>query len=285
MSAAAPVGVFDSGLGGLSVAREIRRLLPSEPLVYFADTARCPYGGRPLEEIRLLSREAARQLQARGAKAIVVACNTASGAALETLRAELSIPIIGLEPAVKPAAERSRAGSVGVMATTATLKTERFQRLLDSYANGIRVVPQACPGLVELVEEGQVAGEGVRAKLEPLIAPLRAAAVDVVVLGCTHYPFLRAEIERALGPGVLVLDSGEAVARQVERVLADEGLLAPREGDGGMLRLLTTGSAAEVAPVAERLWGGAVEVLEVPPAPIPSEAAPEPPPRERATDR
>lgn len=258
MTPAAPVGVFDSGLGGLSVAREIRRRLPAEDLLYAADTAYCPYGGRSLEEIRERSLTVARALRERGARAIVVACNTASGAALETLRAHLDVPVVGLEPAVKPAAEGSLRRRIGVMATAATLRTERFDRLTARYAHDVEVHAVACPGLVELVEAGETGGPRVRATLEALLEPLRAAEVDQVVLGCTHYPFLRDAIAEVLGPGVRIVDSGGAVARQVERVLGEGG--GVRAGGEGSIRVLTTGDPARVAPVVERLWGSALPV-------------------------
>lgn len=250
-----PIGIFDSGVGGLSVAREIRALLPSEPLLYLADTANCPYGGRSLDEIRDLSLAAGRELVARGAKLVVVACNTASGAALETLRETLPVPVVGMEPAVKPAAAATRAGKVGVMATAATLRTERFERLTRNHAGEVHVVAQACPGLVEMVEAGELAGDRVRATLHGLISPLREAGVDSVVLGCTHYPFLRDAIQEALGPHVHVIDSGEAVARQVERVMIESDARAPASEEGGELDLLTTGDPESVRGVAERLWG------------------------------
>jgi glutamate racemase len=249
----APVGIFDSGLGGLSVAREIRALLPAEPLLYLADSAHCPYGGRSLQEIQSLSMAAVDILVQRGAKVIVVACNTATGAALEMLRATYTLPIVGVEPAVKPAVAASFKRRVGVMATTATLRTERFASLVSRFADDALVFPQPCPGVVELVESGVTDRRRVRAVLEPFVAPLRDAGVDTVVLGCTHYPFLRASIAALLGPGVRLIDSGNAVARRVERVLWDAGALV---GTGeGEVRLLTTGRPASVAAVAERLWG------------------------------
>lgn len=250
-----PIGIFDSGVGGLSVAREIRARLPSESLLYLADTANCPYGGRSLAEIEDLSLAAGHELVARGTKIVVVACNTASGAALETLRRALPVPVVGMEPAVKPAAAATRAGKVGVMATAATLKTERFGRLTRNHAGEVTVVAQPCPGLVELVEAGELSGDRVRTTLHDLITPLREAGVDSVVLGCTHYPFLRDAIQDALGPDVHVIDSGEAVARQVERVLIEARARAPAGEDGGELDLLTTGDAESVKAVAERLWG------------------------------
>jgi glutamate racemase len=253
----APLAVFDSGLGGLSIAREIRRLLPGEDLVYFADTAFCPYGGRPNAEIRDRSSLIARELSALGAKALVVACNTASGAALETLRAELPIPVIGTEPAVKPAVALTRNGRVGVMATTATLRSERFARLLRDYAGDAEIVAEACPGLADLVEQGHTEGPAVEARLRELLAPLRSAGVDTLVLGCTHYPFVAGAVGRVMGPEVRLVETGEAIARQTAAVLESSGQLAA--GSEGNFRLLTTGAADAVSAVATRLWGSTVQ--------------------------
>lgn len=253
-----PVAVFDSGLGGLTVAREIRAFLPAEELVYLGDGAYCPYGGRPLEWIRDRSVAIGRFLAGEGAKALVVACNTASGAALEALRETLSIPVVGMEPALKPAATESRTGKVGVMATEGTLRSERFARLVSEHGEGVEVVAQACPGLVELVEEGRFEGPEVRRALEGLLEPLCAAGVDTVVLGCTHYPFLSEVISEVLGPRVRLVDSSPAIARQTRRVLEERGELA--EGGAGGVRILTTGDPAEVRPIVERLWRESVEV-------------------------
>jgi glutamate racemase len=255
-----PIGVFDSGVGGLSVAREIRRRLPAESILYFADTAYCPYGGRPLDEIRARSLAIGAELVRRGVKVIVVACNSASGAALEALRAAFTIPIVGLEPAVKTGVAATRSGRVGVLATAATLQAERFDRLANTFATDVELFPQACPGLVDLVEAGRTRGPEVRQVLEPLLTPLRDAGVDTIVLGCTHYPFLADAVRDVMGSGVSILDSGDAVARQVERVLREGSGL--RESGSGAITLLTTGGASEVATVAERLWG----------SPIPSES-------------
>lgn len=255
---AKPVGIFDSGIGGLSVAREIRATMPAEPLVYLADTAYCPYGGRPTQQIQARSVAAVAELISQGCKAVVVACNTASGAALELLRAEFSIPIVGLEPAVKPAAEATRNGRIGVMATAGTLGSERFARLVNTYARGVQVVPVACTGLVELVEAGETQGELAIGALEELLAPMRDAQVDTVVLGCTHYPFLRAAVSQVMGTEVQLLDSGRAVAKQLERVLRELDSCAPnRPAD---IRMLTTGDPAGVAEVVGRLWGVALPV-------------------------
>jgi len=254
----APVGIFDSGIGGLSVAREIRRELPAEHLLYLADSAYVPYGDRTVEEVRARTLAAGRWLQDQGAKVLVVACNTASGAALELLRERLSIPVVGLEPAVKPAVRESRNGRVGVMATVGTLRSERYARLVEAYANGSQVLAQPCPGLADLIEDGHLDDDELRARLAEFAAPLREAGVDTVVLGCTHYPFVREQIAAALGPEVRLLDSGPAIARQTARVLREAGALEP-EG-AGSLRILTTGDPAEVAGVSARIWGAPLPV-------------------------
>jgi glutamate racemase len=264
---AGPVGIFDSGIGGLSVAREIRRLLPPEHLLYLADSAYVPYGDRAVDEVRARTLAGGRWLQEQGARVVVVACNTASGAALELLREHLAIPVVGLEPAVKPAVAASRNGRVGVMATVGTLRSERYARLVETYANGSRVIAQPCPGLADMIEDGHLDDDLLRERMAEYTAPLKAAGVDTVVLGCTHYPFVRGQIAAALGPEVQLLDSGPAIARQTARVLREAGELEP-EGPGS-LRILTTGDPAEVGAVAARIWGAPLPVehvdLAVPP--------------------
>lgn len=259
----APVGVFDSGVGGLSVAREIRRALPAEHLLYVADTAYVPYGDRGEDEVRTRTLAIGEWIQSQGAKVLVVACNTASGAALEALRETLAIPVIGLEPALKPAVRQTRNGRVGVMATSGTLRSARFQRLVDNYADGVQVVRDPCSGLADLVEDGLLAGPELAERMEAYVAPLREAGVDTVVLGCTHYVFVRDAIREALGPGVHLLDSGEAIARRTRQILQEAGAL--EQGGVGTVRILTTGDPAEVASVVHRLWGdpAGVERLEV----------------------
>ena len=258
---AAPIGIFDSGVGGLSVAREIRRTLPAEELLYVADTAYCPYGDRPLDEVRARALAVGRYLEAGGAKLVVTACNTASGAALEDLRSTLSVPVIGLEPAVKTAVARTKARRIGVMATSGTLRSERFARLLRAHADGVQVVAQACPGLADLIEEGHLDGDVLARRLEELTQPLRAAAVDMVVLGCTHYAFVGHALERALGPGVTLVDSAPAIARRTAHLLDESG--ARRPAGEGALRVLTTGEPDKVGPVIRRLWEAPVAVAAV----------------------
>ncbi len=252
MTRGSPVAVFDSGLGGLWVLREIRASLPAEDLLYLADSDRCPYGPRPRDEVRARSLEIGHWLQARGAKVLVVACNTASGAALEALREALEIPVVGMEPAVKPAVRDSPTGRIGVLATEGTLRSERFARLLREHAAGVEVVVQPGTGLVERVEDGEFDGPAVRAVLQPALAPFREADVDTVVLGCTHYPFLWDAIAEMLGPRVRLVDSAPAIARQTRRVLEERGMLGT--GRTGRVSILTTGVPGEVGEVVARLW-------------------------------
>jgi len=256
-----PIGIFDSGVGGLSVAKEVRARLPREDLLYIADSAYCPYGGRPLEQIRERSIAVTTALVEAGAKLVVVACNTASGAAIEVLRETFSVPIVGLEPAVKPAAATSTKRRIAVLATPATLRTDRFNRLVDNHGSGVEVVKVPCPGFVELVETGDISGEHALDVVRDVLEPVLNADVDRVVLGCTHYPFLRSVVAEVLGDGVEILDSGAAVARQVERVLVSHHLVA--EAGSGSFRFFTTGDVNAVAPIVNRLWDSPVEVAHV----------------------
>lgn len=256
-----PVGIFDSGIGGLSVAAEIRRALPAEDLIYIADTAHVPYGDKPLDDVRARSLAIGRHLQGAGAKLLVVACNTASGAALERLREVLSIPVVGLEPAVKTGVALTQNRKIGVMATSGTLKSDRFARLVRTYARGVEVVAQPCPGLADLIEEGHLEDQTLFTRLEELTEPLKRAGVDTVVLGCTHYPFVARPLARVLGPKVELVDSAPAIARRTDQLLKDAGLRAT--SGAGSFRLLTTGDPRKVAPVVSRLWGAPVEVAAV----------------------
>jgi glutamate racemase len=247
-----PVAVFDSGLGGLTVLRALRDRLPHEDYFYFADTRFLPYGDKPeafLKERGLLIAEA---LARRGAKALVIACNTATAAAAEAIRAAAQVPIVALEPGVKPAAALTRTGVIGVLATTRTLQSERFQRLVGNHANHLRVMPQACPGLAEAIENEGPAGARVSDLLDEFVAPLVAAGADVVVLGCTHYPWVAEAIARRMPPGTALLDTGEAVARQLDRLLAAASLVG---GGHGRLAVATSGAPAQVAATVDRLWG------------------------------
>ncbi len=251
MSDGAAIGVFDSGVGGLSVLREIVRQMPYQEVLYFADTAHVPYGDRPVAEIRAFAQAITAFLIKQGAQVIVVACNTASAAALHDLRRRFSVPIVGMEPAVKPAAALSRNGRVGVIATRTTFQGKLFADLVARFAQGTTVHTRACPGLVELVEAGRLCGTEAETQVRRCLAPLLAAGVDSLVLGCTHYPFLRPVIERVVGPDVTILDPAPAVARQTGRVLARLGGL--RDKGRGRVTYFTSGEATLLAAQVRRL--------------------------------
>ena len=255
-STTATIAIFDSGIGGLSILREVRRRLPQHDLVYLADSAYCPYGPRPADEVRARALAIGRWLVEQGAALLVVACNTASSAALDMLRAELPIAVVGMEPGLKPAAAATRSGRVGVLATSNTLAGARFAALVERYAEGVEVITQPCPGLVELVEAGELDGPAVRTLVERYVAPLLDRGVDTLVLGCTHYPFLRSTIGEIAGAQVAIVDTGPAVASQVARVAAQRGLVAGQ----GRARFWTTGDAAQVTTAARRVLNEVVVV-------------------------
>lgn len=222
----APIGVFDSGVGGLSVLAEIQRLMPNERLLYVGDCGHIPYGEKTPEFIRQRCMAIAEFFQEKGAKALVIACNTATAAAAADLRQQYSgWPIVGMEPAVKPAALATRNGVVGVLATTGTLQSARFAALLDRFASTVTVVTQPCPGLVELIEQGDMASARLRALVIRYVRPLLVANCDTIILGCTHYPFLKPLLAEILPSGTALVDTGAAVARQLQRLLADRHLV------------------------------------------------------------
>jgi glutamate racemase len=261
MSDLRPVGVFDSGVGGLSILAEIHRQLPGESILYLADQEWAPYGERTLEAVRARSFTVADHLLGRGAKGIVVACNTASAAALHELRAAFPmVPFVGMEPAVKPAAEQSDRKVVGVLATRATFQGELYASVVDRHANGVRVVERPGSGLVELIEAGHIDGPEVDALLRTHLAPMLEAGIDTLVLGCTHYPFLGPAIRRILGEQVGLIDPAPAVARQLGRVLR-HNRLAAADDPAGTTTYLTTGDAAALALQVKRLL--AVEATPV----------------------
>jgi glutamate racemase len=262
----APIGVFDSGVGGLSVLREIRRELPSEDLIYVADSGYAPYGDRPEAYIRERAVAVMEFLRSKGAKAVVVACNTATGIAVDALRARYGLPIIAIEPAVKPAAAQTRSRVVGVLATAQTLAGQKFVRLVSTHAGDVEVLTQACPELVERVEAGELTTPATRAAVERYLRPLLEKGADTIVLGCTHYPFVAELIKNVAGTGVTVIDSAGPVARELRRRLQASGLLAP-ETRNGTESFWTTGSVDRVSDVIRQLWTGDVDVCAVPSAP------------------
>lgn len=252
MNPDAPVGVFDSGLGGLSVLRELRAVLPHEDFLYVADSAYCPYGGKPREVLLARAERITSGLLERGVKLVTVACNTATVAAIDALRQRYALPFVGIEPAIKPAARLTRSGVVGVLSTAVTARGARVQTLIQRFAHGVQVLTQACPGLVEYVEAGDLDGAEVRQMIQRYTAPLLAAGADVLVLGCTHYPFLRRQVEVAVGPDIRVIDTGAAVARRVVDVLREAQALSARP-HAGRVRYFTTGDAAHMDAAASRL--------------------------------
>jgi glutamate racemase len=240
----APIGLFDSGVGGLSVLRAIREQLPNENLLYFADQGHVPYGPRPIEEVRAFSEAITRWLLAQGAKMIVIPCNTASAAALHHLRKTFpEVSFVGMEPAVKPAAEQTQTGVVGVLATPVTFQGELYASVVERFAQGVTVLQHTCPGLVGQIERGAIATPETRHILEEALAPMLAENIDTVVLGCTHYPFVIPLIEEITGPQVRVLDPSPAVARQVGRLLLSPISKATEDRAEGVgeMRFVTTG--------------------------------------------
>jgi glutamate racemase len=250
-----PVGVFDSGVGGLSILRQIAGLLPSENLVYLADQANVPYGRRQLSEVRQLSEGIVHFLLAQGAKLIVVACNTASAAALHALRKSFpKVPFVGMEPAVKPAAKATKTKRVGVLATPATFQGELFESVRSRFAKGVDVAEITLPGLVERIEIGDLEGVETRNLLELALNSTHLADVDTVVLACTHYTFVIPVIQDFLGPAVSVIDPSSAIARQTERLLDQNGLKNGGKREG-QVRQITTGEPETYNSVASFLLG------------------------------
>ena len=248
-----PIGVFDSGVGGLSILRQLRLQLPGEDFLFFADQAHVPYGPRPLAEVREFSVAIARFLLDQRAKLIVVACNTASAAALHYLRRTFpEVPFVGMEPAVKPAAETTRTRRVGVLATPATFQGELFASVVERFASGVEVLPLTLPGLVEQIERGDLEDPTTRAMVESALRPLLHQGVDTLVLACTHYPFVIPLIEDIAGPGVRVIDPSPAIARQVSRLLAEGGLRSGREA-GGQLTLISSADGDSLLRMARQL--------------------------------
>jgi glutamate racemase len=216
----ASIGIFDSGVGGLSVLRALRSLLPDARYVYFADQAHVPYGSRPVDQVRTFAEGITRFLLEQGAEVIVVACNTASAAALRELRTGFqNVPFVGMEPAVKPAAEHTKTGVVGVLATPATFQGALYASVVERFANGVSVLQHTCPGLVSQIEKGELSTPETRSILQDALIPMLDKGIDTVVLGCTHYPFVIPLIEDICGDQVRVIDPAPAVARQTQRVL------------------------------------------------------------------
>ncbi len=248
-----PIGIFDSGVGGLSVLRAIHARLPNENLIYFADQARVPYGSRSLKEVRAFSEEITHFLLSKDAKIIVVACNTASAAALYWLRENMpKIPFVGMEPAIKPATEQSYSGVVGVLATPATFQGELYNSLITRFASDTTILQDTCTGLVEEIERGALDGDKTRAILDEALRDMLDLGLDALVLGCTHYPFVMPLIEQICGDSVHVIDPAPAVARQVEVRLVSENAKSTQEANGE-IQIYTSGDAESLASLLPKL--------------------------------
>ena len=258
-----PIGVFDSGVGGLSVLRDIRRELWNEDLLYVADSNHAPYGDKEAGYIEERSVAIAQFLVDQPVKAIVVACNTATSAAVAQLRAKFNVPIVAMEPAVKPAVAKTKSGVVGVMATRRTVSSDNFLNLLTRFGANADIVVQPCPGLVEQVEAGDLLGEKTRSLLETFVFPLLEKGADTLVLGCTHYPFLAPLIRSMVGIEVAIIDPGEAIARELRRRLHVRGLLSRHEGQGRE-QFWTSGSPKSAKALISQLWQMEVEVGHLP---------------------
>jgi len=245
---AAPIGVYDSGVGGLSVLREIERLLPHESVLYVADSANAPWGDKPKDFVRERGLKFGRFLVRQGVKAIVIGSNTGSAGSAEAVRADVSIPVVAMEPGIKPAVAATKSGVVGAMVTATMSGSDRMASLIDRFGRDVKVIDQAVPGLVEHVEQGDLDSAELRAMVEGYVRPLVDAGADTIVLGSTHYVFLRQLIAAVTGPSVQLIDTGEAVARQLARILDERGIGAPPDSTPTE-RFWTTGDP----PSAERV--------------------------------
>lgn len=263
------VGIFDSGVGGLTVAAALHRIAPALPIRYLADTACFPYGERPPEWVRERAVDLAARLLEDGAGLLVVACNTASSAALECLRERFDVPIVGMEPPLKPAVEGSRSRRIAVLATPGTTSGARLARLAAAYGQGVEVARLPMPGLADLVEAGEVAGERVESMLRAALAEPVATGIDGVALGCTHYGFLRAALEGLLPEGVRIIDAAEPVARRAVHLLREAGH-DPSMGEPAEVLAQATGDAAAFAATIERLRAAGADL---PPIRLEAQAA------------
>jgi glutamate racemase len=263
MSSDAPIGVFDSGVGGLTVVKELIRRMPQESILYFGDTARVPYGPKSAETVQRYSREAAAYLMSRGVKSIVIACNTATAHAYENLRASLPVPVLGVvEPGARAATQATRTGRIGVIGTAGTIRSGAYDYAVRSLLPNARVYAQPCPLFVPIVEEGWSTHEVARLAAREYLTPLHDVDIDVLVLGCTHYPLLRPLIADTMGPRVSLVDSGEETAMEVESVLEKAGLLRPAGSSVGHLHFVASDSPLRFREVGRRFLGDLVRDVE-----------------------
>lgn len=262
MTDSAAIGVFDSGIGGLTVAREIMRQLPNERVVYFGDTARVPYGPKSPDTVRRYSREIAHYLQRQGVKAIVVACNTATAHALDLLRSEEPVPIIGVvDPGALAAVEATRGGKIGVIGTAGTIASKAYERAIARLSPDVEIIARACPLFVPLVEEGWLDKPATRLVAEEYLGPMRDAHIDTLVLGCTHYPLLKRLIGDVLGREVRLIDSAEQTAMETRRVLDEHGLRAPEDAKPRH-RFIASDAPEQFLRLGQRFLGSSVDDVE-----------------------
>ncbi len=258
----APVGVFDSGIGGLTVVRELVRQLPAESIIYFGDTARVPYGPKSPDTVRRYSREIASWLQQQGVKAVVVGCNTATAHALPTLRDELGLPVVGVvDPGARAAVRSSESGRIGVIGTMGTINSGAYERAIRTLAPGATITTRACPLLVPLVEEGWLDTEATRLIVREYLEPLIGARIDSLVLGCTHYPLLKPLLHDVLGAAVRLIDSAEETAAETGRVLAEHGLAAPA-GAAPRHRFVASDAPQQFLQIGQRFLGTTIDRVE-----------------------
>jgi len=258
-----PIGVFDSGVGGLSVLHEIRRELPYENLLYVADSGHAPYGEKSTRFIEARAIAIVEFLLEQHAKAIVVACNTATGVAIKMLRARFSVPIVAMEPAVKPAVTQTRSGVIGVLATSRTIASDNFAKLHERYGAEAKILMQACPGLVEQIEAGNVSGDETRALVEQYVLPLLAQGADSIVLGCTHYPFIAPLIREIAGSAIAIIDPSGAIARELRRRLTISELLSSA-GVAGDVSFWSSAATDKTQQVISQLWRANIDMHQLP---------------------
>jgi glutamate racemase len=265
ITARSPIGVFDSGLGGLTVFKALARRMPEESLVYFGDTAHVPYGSKSPEAIARYSTAIARFLAGRGIKLLVVACNTSSAWALPAIRRAVKIPVIGvIEPGARAALAATRGGRIGIIGTEATVKSGAYPKAIKALSPRTKTASQPCPLFVPLVEEGWWTGDVVASVARKYVAPLRAARVDTLILGCTHYPYLKKIIAKAMSSRVTMIDSADETARETERALAGLGLRAPK-GGRGRREFYASDAPERFARLGRRMLGAAVSRVRLHP--------------------
>jgi glutamate racemase len=263
MPRSAPVGVFDSGIGGLTVAHEVIRQLPHESVLYFGDTARVPYGPKSPDTVRRYSREIAAFLRDQGVKGIVIACNTATAHALSVLRDEFDMPVIGVvEPGARAAVSVTTGGRIGVIGTVGTIKSGAYERAIRAINSDVFITARACPLFVPLVEEGWTDHEATRLIAREYLAPLVAADIDTLVLGCTHYPLLKPLLREVLGPDVRLIDSAEETAAETARTLAGASLAAPNDADP-TYRFVASDDPLQFLQLGQRFLGDTIEGVEI----------------------